>query len=614
MDELLYMGVNGSVLIIAVICFRHFFSQQVSRRLIVFLWICVIVRLLLPVSIPVSRPASGWMGALEVSKLWQTGSSDGICQEKTASAGLDRSADMTWITQETGTTSALAGTEAAQQETGTTAVQQETGTQAALQETEMASAVTEASAMAVLIISAVSAVCTVWTVPAETIVQVVSRTLAEYGWLRKGLFVIWLLAAVFLALRILVMHMRSSRVYRMSLPVCDSMADKWLDGHRSMRRVSIRKSEFIKSPLTYGVIRPVILLPSEIELDEEESACIMEHEWIHIKRWDILMKYILYLTICVYWFNPFVWVMAVLFNRDLEMACDEEVIRSYAGSSKASYALILIRLAEERQKSIWPVEACFARQSELEERIRSIMKIKKYSKKAAALAAGLICCTILSFTVSAQETAEKVNGSSESTRQAASDRSFDDAPAEQEKASVKEVNNSFKEDEHNRSETEAETEKTVGTDTNTNTVRIDQPSDFTMADGVTEKESGTAEAVHKQIVELAGKYVGAPYQFGGTDLSSGVDSIGFVKAVYALAGFDIPADLDKLSVCGDPVSLEELTAGDIIIYSSEDKSSYAHAAVYDGSGRVIHASNMRDGVKVSDLNYRDIAVAVRVVK
>ena len=128
MDELLYMGVNGSVLIIAVICFRHFFSQQVSRRLIVFLWICVIVRLLLPVSIPVSRPASGWMGALEVSKLWQTGSSDGICQEKTASAGLDRSADMTWITQETGTTSALAGTEAAQQETGTTAVQQETKT------------------------------------------------------------------------------------------------------------------------------------------------------------------------------------------------------------------------------------------------------------------------------------------------------------------------------------------------------------------------------------------------------------------------------------------------------------------------------------------------------
>ena len=135
-----------------------------------------------------------------------------------------------------------------------------------------------------------------------------------------------------------------------------------------------------------------------------------------------------------------------------------------------------------------------------------------------------------------------------------------------------------------------------------------------MADGVTEKESGTAEAVHKQIVELAVKYVGAPYQFGGTDLSSGVDSPGFVKAVYALAGFDIPADLDKLSACGDPVSLEELTAGDIIIYSSEDKSSYAHAAVYDGSGRVIHASNMRDGVKVSDLNYRDIAVAVRVVK
>ena len=121
-------------------------------------------------------------------------------------------------------------------------------------------------------------------------------------------------------------------------------------------------------------------------------------------------------------------------------------------------------------------------------------------------------------------------------------------------------------------------------------------------------------SVQKQIVKLAEKYVGAPYQFGGTDLSSGVDSIGFVKAIYALAGFDIPADLSQLSVYGDKVRLDALTAGDIIIYSSEDKSFYAHAAIYDGNGQVIHASNMRDGVKISDLNYRDIAVAVRIVK
>lgn len=613
MDELLYMGVNGSILMIAVICFRYFFSQQVSRRLIVFLWICVIVRLLLPVSIPVSRPVPGWMGVLEVSKLWQfcdSGFSDAACLEKTASAGLDKSAETARITQEeeSGQAAQETGTEAALQETGTEAALRETGTEAALRETETAAAVTEASVLAFLIISAVSAVCTVLTVPADSIVQAGSETLAGHVWLRKGLFVIWLLAAAALAVRILVMHMRSRRIYRMSLPVCNSTASEWLCVHHSIRKVSIRKSEFIKSPLTYGVIRPVILLPSETELDEKEFACIMEHEWIHIRRWDILMKYILYLTVCIYWFNPFVWIMAALFNRDIEMACDEEVLKSYAGGCKASYAMILIRLAEERQKSIWPAEACFARQSELEERIRCVMKKKKYSKKAAALAAGLICCTIISFTVSAKDTAEKVSGSSENTRQEASDhaaedldRSSGDVKAEQDKVLLKEEN----ELPEGTGQSQEETQKKAGTDTDTDTVLISQPSDFTMS---------TAGAVHKQIVKLAGQYKGAPYRSGGADLSSGVDSTGFVKAVYALAGFDIPADLCELSVCGDIVPLEELTAGDIIIYSSEDQSYYAHAAIYDGSGQVIHASNMRDGVKISDLNYREIAVAVRIVK
>ena len=124
MDELLYMGVNGSILMIAVICFRYFFSQQVSRRLIVFLWICVIVRLLLPVSIPVRRPVPGWMGVLEVSKLWQfcdSGFSDAACLEKTASAGLDKSAETARITRETesGPAAQETGTEAALRETGT---------------------------------------------------------------------------------------------------------------------------------------------------------------------------------------------------------------------------------------------------------------------------------------------------------------------------------------------------------------------------------------------------------------------------------------------------------------------------------------------------------------
>ncbi len=86
------------------------------------------------------------------------------------------------------------------------------------------------------------------------------------------------------------------------------------------------------------------------------------------------MKYMLYLTVCLYWFHPLVWLMAGLLERDMEIACDEEVVKKYPDSFRKTYALTLIRLAQRRPDAVRSLHASFARHTETEERIHPYKK------------------------------------------------------------------------------------------------------------------------------------------------------------------------------------------------------------------------------------------------
>ncbi len=66
----------------------------------------------------------------------------------------------------------------------------------------------------------------------------------------------------------------------------------------------------------------------------EHIQYILEHEFIHIKRFDAVTKLLLITAVSLHWFNPFVWVMYILLNRDIELACDETVIKHFGGKSK----------------------------------------------------------------------------------------------------------------------------------------------------------------------------------------------------------------------------------------------------------------------------------------
>ena len=194
-----------------------------------------------------------------------------------------------------------------------------------------------------------------------------------------GVLFLWGAGVIAMALFLLVPHFRSLQTYKMSLPVKNVIVDEWQKNFQLKRQIQVRQSEFLLSPLTYGILKPVILLPKTLDFEnKEELTYILTHEYMHIKRFDIVFKWLIVLTLCLHWFNPLVWLMYSLINRDIELACDDAVVLSLGKKLKASYAVTLINL-EERRSSFTSFAMYFSK-SAVEERVESIMKIQPYSK------------------------------------------------------------------------------------------------------------------------------------------------------------------------------------------------------------------------------------------
>ncbi|MBS6833482.1 MAG: hypothetical protein KH216_11805, partial [Clostridiales bacterium] len=116
-------------------------------------------------------------------------------------------------------------------------------------------------------------------------------------------------------------------------------------GEYTNRKINVRVWESIASPFMTGVIKPTLILP-KAKLSDEQLHNILCHEMTHFKRRDILYKCFAEFVKCVHWFNPFVWVMYVLANRDIELSCDETVLHLFGENTKASYARTLIGMEE----------------------------------------------------------------------------------------------------------------------------------------------------------------------------------------------------------------------------------------------------------------------------
>ena len=214
------------------------------------------------------------------------------------------------------------------------------------------------------------------------------------------LSVIWLAGLLLCFGFFAVSYIKCYREFRFSLPVENDILEAWKEKHPLKRSLSIRQTETIAAPLSYGVIRPVILMPKNTEWKNiYQLRYVLEHEYVHIRRLDMLTKLIMIAAVCIHWFNPLVWVMYILFNGDLELSCDETVVRRFGMDIKSVYATALISM-EEKKSGLTPLCNSFSKNA-IEERIRAIMKIKKTSKFAVIISAVLVICVTGGFATSA---------------------------------------------------------------------------------------------------------------------------------------------------------------------------------------------------------------------
>lgn len=226
------------------------------------------------------------------------------------------------------------------------------------------------------------------------------------------LSVIWLAGLLLCFGFFAVSYIKCYREFRFSLPVENDILEAWKEKHPLKRSLSIRQIETIAAPLSYGVIRPVILMPKNTEWKNiYQLRYVLEHEYVHIRRLDMLTKLIMIAAVCIHWFNPLVWVMYILFNRDLELSCDETVVRRFGMDIKSVYATALISM-EEKKSGLTPLCNSFSKNA-IEERIRAIMKIKKTSKFAVMISAVLVIGVTGGFATSASSLEKKTETAQE---------------------------------------------------------------------------------------------------------------------------------------------------------------------------------------------------------
>lgn len=207
---------------------------------------------------------------------------------------------------------------------------------------------------------------------------------------------LWGAGAVLLLLYFAVAYGRGYRRFAASLPVNRPDILRWQKAHPLFRAYAIRESDRISTPLTYGVLRPVILLPKSVrQADEIALNALLTHEWMHIRRFDAAFKLALAAALCLHWPNPAVWLLYALANRDLEFACDEAALSRLGAGSRASYARALLCMEALRDGSL-PFCSGFGK-TDIEERILSIMKTKKASPGALFLALLLLLVSATAF-------------------------------------------------------------------------------------------------------------------------------------------------------------------------------------------------------------------------
>lgn len=216
----------------------------------------------------------------------------------------------------------------------------------------------------------------------------------------NNLEMIWLFGFLIFGIFQVVLYVIYTYRFSKSISINNEHIERWQHIY-CKKPVIIKGSDYICAPLTYGIIKPVILIPSSMNLnDTRKLRYIFLHEYMHICRHDVFLKILLLISLSIHWYNPMLWIVYKVVNADIEYACDEAVIKLIGDGNKKKYATLLVDMAED---SLSKFNLCnHLSNCILEKRIIEIMKERKRSVIAKPLSCILVTALVLIAAISLQ--------------------------------------------------------------------------------------------------------------------------------------------------------------------------------------------------------------------
>jgi len=160
---------------------------------------------------------------------------------------------------------------------------------------------------------------------------------------------------------------------------------------------NIYEAKNIQTPFVLGLFSPKIYLPAHLQ--NQERQYVVLHEQMHIQRYDHIAKLIAYLILCLHWFNPLAWLAFLLINRDIEMACDEGVLKVLGGgvNVKKGYSSVLLSLMDK--ECITSRSSLAFVSSDISSRVKNILSMKKHSVMIFAVSVALVAVLSVGLSV-----------------------------------------------------------------------------------------------------------------------------------------------------------------------------------------------------------------------
>lgn len=337
----LSLSLSGTLLILLLFLLRFLFKKRLSKRWQYYIWLVVVARLLFPFA----------LGTNLMSALFQ---------------GIDRGAEQTEIVSPY-------------------------AQQGGIVETSQTDAVTDGQ----------NNLHSEQTKSVESLNSSVSSTVTTV-W--QNLWIVWLAVALILFIRKITIYQDFVKYIRAS---CAEAADinllerfgKLVERNRIKTTVELYTNNLISSPLLIGFFRPCIVLPAA-DLPPADFDFTILHELIHFKRRDMFYKWLVQFSVCVHWFNPFVYLMSREISRVCELSCDEAVIRELDMQGRRAYGdtlLNAIGLGGNYKDSHTALTLNESKEL-LIERLDSIMNFKKISKLGILTSLLLTAILICGFT------------------------------------------------------------------------------------------------------------------------------------------------------------------------------------------------------------------------